>query len=261
MILSFICKGCWSQMHVPIVLRGPLAFPFRLLGLRPSRMNPNLCTLCETSFQTVKRTRQIVVPATILFADVRGYTDSSLRLDHTEIARMLGGFYENCGNAIWERDGIVNKLIGDAILAIFNWPIRRGEHVRLAVDAALDLQVRCRLLKRQIPPERRGAAFAGIGVGIHTGQVSVGDVGESCRDYTAIGPVVNLASRLQAAAQAGEILVTEEVYAHVRDRFPDTAQRLCQLKGVDQPVRAFVLTGADTAPGRPRPGFGSGEGV
>ena len=75
MTTKMYCKGCWQHMRMPIPIRGPLALPLRLFGIKVSRMNPNLCTICETMFTRVKRRKQIVVPATVLFADLRGYTE------------------------------------------------------------------------------------------------------------------------------------------------------------------------------------------
>ena len=81
-----------------------------------------------------------------------------------------------------------------------------------------------------------------MGRGIHCGDTAVGDIGESCRDFTAIGPVVNLASRLQGAAQAGQVLVTEPVYACVAEQFPKAQVLSLTLKGIENPVRAYSLT-------------------
>jgi adenylate cyclase len=240
---SLLCKGCWLQMHVPIVLRGPLSLPFRLVGLKPSRMNPNVCTMCELWFSRIKRARQMVVPATVFFADVRGYTEFSGRLDNVQIAQLLGGFYEDCAAAIWERDGIINKLIGDAVLAIFNWPILRADHVRQAVLAGVELQRICREKELSVAGAGGTKLPIGIGVGIHTGDVSIGEVGEFCRDYTAVGPVVNLASRLQGAARPGEVLVTEEVYRQVEELFPSAETRVCHLKGIEKLLTAYVVQG------------------
>ena len=65
-----ICKGCWQQMHVPIPLRGLLSVPFRAFGIRPSRMNPNICTICEMMFERAMKARTVTLDATILFADL-----------------------------------------------------------------------------------------------------------------------------------------------------------------------------------------------
>jgi adenylate cyclase len=229
-------------MHVPIPIHGPLSLPLRVVGLRPSRMNPNLCTLCETMFKHIMKRRQIHVPLTILFADVRGYTTLSESLESHEMIEILSQFYELCGEAVWERDGIVNKLIGDAVLAIFNFPIGQEGHVENAVLAALALQERW--ASRGAGAGSADASPVGVGVGIHTGNVAIGEVGESCRDFTAIGSVVNLASRLQGAAQPGEILVTEDVYRSVAGKFPNATSSDHQLKGLEQPVTAWKLAAA-----------------
>ena len=85
------------------------------------------------------------------------------------------------------------------------------------------------------------AYAVGVGVGIHTGLASIGEVGSAYKDFTIIGPVVNLASRLQGAAKSGGILVTEEVYGQVADLFPAAESRTYPLKGIENPVKAYTL--------------------
>ena len=153
---------------------------------------------------------------------------------------MLLGFSDECAGAVWRRDGIVNKFIGDAMLAIFNFPILRDDHVRQAVEAARDMQRRWS--ERTAIMAKHGRASLGLGIGIHTGQASIGEIGTAYKDFTIIGPVVNLASRVQTAAAAGEILASAEVYAHIADTVPTGAARDCQLKGIEQPVRVHPLS-------------------
>ena len=234
-----ICKGCWQHMKMPIPLKGPLSIPFRIVGIRPSQMNPNLCTICKTNFTRVKRRKQIVVPTTILFADVRGYTSLSETLGAEKMAELLHCFYDNCTSAIWERDGIVNKFIGNAALAIFNFPIVRDDHVKQAVLAAMDLLKACDEQKELMIDG--DDVSMGVGIGIHTGEASIGELGSSYKEFTAIGPVVNLASRIQGRAEPGEVLVTEEVYREVEDEYPGAEMRVCELKGVDESVNGYVL--------------------
>jgi adenylate cyclase len=236
---SLFCKGCWQHMRLPIPIRGPLSLPLRLLGVKISRMNPNLCTICETMFTKVKKRKQIIVPATVLFADLRGYTKISEAAASSDVVDMLQGFYDECASAIWERDGIVNKFIGDAVLAIFNFPIMREDHVRQAVIAGLDLQQRCSQRKSLVVGS--GGASVGVGIGIHTGPASIGEIGTAYKDFTIIGPVVNTASRIQSAANAGEILVSKEVYQLVADLCPNSESRVCQLKGIEQPLTVYRL--------------------
>jgi adenylate cyclase len=216
-------------MKMPIPIRGPLSIPLRLIGIKRSQMNPNLCTICETNFTKVKKKKQVVIPATIMFADLRGYTTLSEKSERSDVLDLLQNFYDECASAIWERDGIVNKFIGDAVLAIFNFPIMREDHVRQAVLAAMEIQKRWK------------ETSTGIGVGIHTGNASIGEVGTAYKDFTIIGPVVNLASRIQSAAGLGEVVVTEAVYQQVKDLFPQATTRSYELKGIEQPVSGYLL--------------------
>ena len=182
----------------------------------------------------------MIIPATVLFADLRGYTTISEGAASSDVVDMLHGFYDECASGIWERDGIVNKFIGDAVLAIFNFPIMREDHVRQAVMAARDIQQRCAQRKRLVVGSR--GASVGVGIGIHTGQASIGEVGTAYKDFTIIGSMVNTASRIQGAAKAGEILVSKEVYQLVEDVFPNSEPRVCQLKGIEHPATVYHLT-------------------
>src|SRR5438552_200418 len=133
---SIICKGCWQQMHVPVPLRGMLSVPFRMFGIRPSRMNPNTCTICELMFAKVMRARKVTIDATVLFADMRGYTSLSQSLSADAMSQLLDAFYDECASAIWEFDGLLNKTLGDAVMAVFNFPIRHADHARRAMLGA-----------------------------------------------------------------------------------------------------------------------------
>jgi adenylate cyclase len=237
---SSYCIGCWQHMRMPIPIRGPLSLPLRLVGIRISRMNPNLCTVCETMFTRVKRRKQIVVPATVLFADLRGYTALSQNTESADLLDMLHEFMDECAAAVWKRDGIVNKFIGDAMLAIFNFPILREDHVQRAAQAAQDIQRRW--TERTAAMVTDGRASLGLGIGIHTGLASIGEIGTAYKDFTIIGPVVNMASRLQAAASPGEILASPDVYARLAETFPAGPSRECHLKGIELPVRVHPLS-------------------
>src|SRR3954466_14584716 len=103
-VQSKICMGCWQQMRVPVPLRGPASMPFRMFGIRPSRMNPNTCTICELMFTRVMKARQITVDVSVLFADLRGYTSLSQSLSVNAATALLDSFYDECAEAIWEYD-------------------------------------------------------------------------------------------------------------------------------------------------------------
>jgi len=221
-------------MHVPVPLHGMFSVPFRLFGIRPSRMNPNTCTICELMFTKVMKARKITIDATILFADLRGYTSLSQSQSSEAVSGLLDAFYDECADAIWERDGLLNKTIGDAVMAIFNFPIGQGDHPRQAVLAAQDIQRRWSA-RRETLGKELGLARAelGVGIGIHCGELSFGEFGRSHRDLTAIGTVVNLASRAQSAAAAGEILVTQAVHERAQSELAGSQPQQRELKGFE----------------------------
>ncbi len=232
-------------MRVPIPLRGVLSVPFRVFGIRPSRMNPNTCTICELMFTRVMKARKVTIDATILFADLRSYTSLSQSLSAAEMGGLLDYFYDDCADAIWRFDGLLNKTIGDAVMAVFNFPIRQEDHARQAVLAAREIQRAFGARRAEFVGSPGGssagaAAELGVGIGVHSGELSFGEFGRSHRDLTAIGPVVNTASRAQSAAGAGQILVTQAVYERARAELPDSTARDYSLKGFDTPVRLYA---------------------
>jgi adenylate cyclase len=230
-------------MSVPIPIRGPLAVPFRIFGITQSKMNPNICTICERAFRRVKKQRHISATATILFADIRGYTRLSDRIDPVELGDIVSTFQDQCAQGIWAHDGIVNKQMGDGLMALFNFPIKIERHAEAAVAAALDLQRRCKAvlaaMARSLDDE--AAKALGVGVGVHTGQVEIGEFSTIRSDFTAIGGPVNLAARLEAQAAAGEILISAESAAQAPDLTAGTQTRTLALKGIEHPVLTHVL--------------------
>lgn len=238
---SRICKGCWQQMRVPVVLRGVMSAPFRLVGIRPSQMNPNTCTICERMFTRVMKARKVAVDVTVLFADLRGYTGLSQVRSPDVIAQLLDTFYDECASAIWEHDGLLNKTPGDAIMAIFNFPIRQADHARQAVLAAREIQRRCQAQGAALA-ERLGLGESelGVGIGIDSGEVSFGEFGRSHRDLTAIGTVVNTAARAQSAAQAGQVLVTRAVHDRAAAEMAGRSSHEYQLKGFAAPIELYA---------------------
>jgi class 3 adenylate cyclase len=238
---SKICKGCWQQMHVPVPLRGVASVPFRLFGIRPSRMNPNTCTVCELMFSKVMRARKITIDATVLFADLRGYTSLSQSQSPDAVSGLLDAFYDECADAIWEHDGLLNKTIGDAIMAVFNFPIRQDDHTRQAMLAARAIQDRWKARSGKGEGEAlAGLAELGIGIGIHCGELSFGEFGRSHRDLTAIGTVVNAASRAQSVAAGGQILLTQAVYDRVSPELAGGQPQEFHLKGFDAPIKLYA---------------------
>ena len=240
---AHICRGCWDQMRVPIPILGPLAIPFRAFGITRSKMNPNICTICERSFRRVKKQRRITARASILFADIRGYTALSERIEPAKLSEIVSLFQDRCAEAIWTHDGIVNKQMGDGLMAICNFPIALNDHPRSAIMAALDIQRRCTETLANLGANIGDVEnVPGVGIGIHTGDVEIGEFSTFRSDFTAIGGAVNLASRLESQAAAGEILVSPATAAETPDLVDGSEIRLLTLKGIEHPVPASVLT-------------------
>lgn len=238
-----ICRGCWEQMRVPVPIRGPLAAPLRLFGVKRSNMNPDICTICELMFETIMRRRNIEVELTIMFADLRGYTALAQEVHRDCVRDILDFFYDECAAAIWAEDGLLNKTLGDGVLAIFNFPLAHADHARRAVRAARDVQRRCperftSIATRYGVDPKHGL---GIGIGIHSGLTAFGEFGRAHRDITAVGSVVNLAARLQGAAAAGEIVVSREVLDRMGGESEQKGVNDFVLKGFAQPVTAFFM--------------------
>jgi adenylate cyclase len=238
---SRFCMGCWEQMHVPVPLRGVISAPFRAFGVRPSWMNPNTCTICELMFTKVMRARKITIDATIMFADLRGYTSLSQSQSPDAVSGLLDAFYDECASAIWEHEGLLNKTIGDAVMAVFNFPLKREQHARNAVLAARDIQKNWREVRATLA-QAHGltASELGIGIGIHTGDLSFGEFGRSHRDLTAIGTVVNTASRAQSVAAADQILVTKAVFDRAQPDLKDSPSKPFLLKGFNTPIELYA---------------------
>ncbi len=206
-------------------------------------MNPNTCTICELMFTRVMKARKITVDVSVLFADLRGYSTHSQSLSADTVSSLLDVFYDECAAAIWEFDGLLNKTIGDAIMAIFNFPIHHSDHAERAVLAAREIQRRCQSRRELLVAEGIGldGSELGVGVGIDSGETSFGEFGRSHRDLTAIGTVVNTAARAQAAAEAGRILVTKAVYDRARRQTAEIEGREYHLKGFEKPVELYAI--------------------
>jgi len=170
----------------------------------------------------------------VLFVDVRGFTSLAERLPPAEVAQRLNRFYALVSKAIFHYDGTLDKLVGDQVMAFFGAPLYAKDHPARAVQVAV------RILEG-VKDLAQGGGLK-VGAGIATGEAFVGNVGEGVvTDYTVLGDTVNVAARLQGAAAAGQILVTEETYLQVAAKFPDVPGREIELKGKSEPVRVRTI--------------------
>jgi hypothetical protein len=129
-------------------------------------MNPNICTICETMFAKLMKARQVRINAAVQLANLRSHTRLSQTKTSEAISEVLDAFYDDCAEAIWNRDGLLNKTMGDAVMAIFNFPIRHENHPTQAVLAAQDIQKRWTQRLRSLG----SAQEVGVGVGVDCGE-------------------------------------------------------------------------------------------
>ncbi len=181
--------------------------------------------------------RGVRLPITVLFADIRGFTAIAERFAPHEVVGFLNEYIGVVTPILLRHDGCIDKLLGDGVMAVFGAPIVRSDHVAQAVQAAVELQ------DALVNIQSLGGLLR-VGVGIHTGEAVVGNVGDvHVQDFTAIGDTVNVAARMQELARPGEVLATAEVYDQVAATYPHAPSWQAQLEGRNQPVTVYRLRG------------------
>ena len=154
--------------------------------------------------------------ATILFTDIIGFTSLSEEMSPREINLMLNQFFSRMTDIIFKYDGMIDKYIGDCLMAVFGAPIEKKKDPERAIQAAQEMR---KELKKMIANEGLEKKFD-VRVGINTGQVVAGNIGSPNRmEYTVIGDPVNIASRLESIANPNQILIGEETYKLVKGKF------------------------------------------
>jgi adenylate cyclase len=210
----------------------------RRVGYGPSRKNPSLCNTCFEKAPIGGVEMEIGV----LFADVRGFTSLAEGMQPGDVAETLNRFYA-CASEILVRSAIVDKLVGDEVMALYI-PALVGEHWEdeLLHDA--------RGLLGALGYGSGEAPWLGLGVGLDVGPAYVGNVGSGeVKDFTALGDVVNTTARLQSAAEAGQIVLSERLFARLSSPPGDAASTTLELKGKSEsePARVIDLGGAPVA--------------
>ena len=180
---------------------------------------------------------------TVLFSDIRGFTSLSEAMDPEELVKLMNEYFTAMTEKVFEHGGSLDKYIGDAIMAIYGAPLAAPRHPFLACHTALDMMDVLDRLQEEWKP--RGLPTLGIGVGINTGPMIVGNMGSHDRfNYTVVGDAVNLASRVESLNKSygTSILITEYTYEIVKDEFPCVREvDLVRVRGRQQPVRLYEL--------------------
>jgi adenylate cyclase len=209
----------------------------RILGVFGQHVSPEVVErLIEGKTEVKSEIRNVCV----MFLDIRNFTAFSENKSPAEVVDYLNDVFEATIDAVVSRHGIVNKFLGDGYMAVFGAPIHEDNASRAAVDAALDIVERVERLVAagKIPPTK-------VGIGLHTGDAVVGNIGSAQRrEYTVIGDVVNVASRIESLNKElhSHVLVSDETWtACGRSDVDAIAHDAIQVRGRKQPVRIWQL--------------------
>ncbi|TAK76107.1 MAG: adenylate/guanylate cyclase domain-containing protein [Dehalococcoidia bacterium] len=203
-------------------------------GYKPSRTTPNLCNTCEDLMPP----GGAEVDVAVLFADMRGSTAIGARLGSADYAALVNRFYEATSHVLVTHESWIDKLVGDEIMALYI-PAMGPDYRGRAVEAGA-------ALLRAFGYNPSETAWLKVGVGISAGPAFVGKVGaKGSQQVTALGDTVNVAARIQAQAAPGELLMSEDLYQSVAQKYPGLERRSLAAKGREEPVEVRVLRPAE----------------
>jgi adenylate cyclase len=199
---------------------------------------------------------------TVFFSDIVGFVNETEGIEPEDFTFILNGYLNRMAQVVSKHGGTLDKFIGDAVLVFFGDPETNGvaEDAAACVWMALEMKEAIVELNREWLAKGIRQGFE-VRMGISTGFATVGNFGSDERmDYTIIGKQVNLANRLQAVAQPGEILIGEETWLLVRDMFRCIAKKPVQAKGFERPIQTYAVTGPELSEDpavieEARPGF------
>jgi len=190
------------------------------------------------------------IKVTILFSDIRSFTTISEKMEAQALVGLLNEYFTEMVTAVMSEEGVVDKYIGDAIMAVFGAPVPKADDAVHAVRAAVKMSEALAELNERL--KERGLAPLATGIGIHTGDVVAGNIGSEKRmEYTVIGDAVNLASRLETATKelGVHILISEDTYALTKDHILARPVKEIHVKGRAKPVMTYEVLGLrDGAP-------------
>jgi adenylate cyclase len=177
---------------------------------------------------------------TALFSDIRNFTTMAETLLPQEVVQILNEYFSDMTPIIFEHFGLLDKYMGDGLMALFGVPYACDDAAADAVSAAIDMQRRMETVNRDL--KAIGLSEISIGIGINTGMVTVGYIGSEERtDYTAIGDPINLAARLEKQAQGWQIIISGSTREALGERFPVRPFGNILVKGRKEPVQIYEV--------------------
>ena len=225
------CKWCYAPYGAPF---GPL---LGRLGYGRWDKNPTLCHACMSYMEQHQGGAEVELA--VMFADLRGSTELAATMSPSAYTRLLNTYYGIAGDAIQRPGGLVDKYLGDGVLALFLPGYTAQDPAVDAVEAAR------RILDDvadhpDLPPDQRPLP---VGIGIHFGVAYVGIVGQAGKptNFTALGDAVNVAERVSSAAAGGELIVSDTLARQLPSPLEGAESRELTLKGVAEPLAAWSL--------------------
>lgn len=180
---------------------------------------------------------------TVFFADIRNFTGLSEQMSPEELVKTLNAYLTIIVDAVVNNGGLVNKFIGDNVMAVWNAPQFQPEHAMLAVKAAWEAQEKVAEIHNN-ESEASSLPVLRWGIGINTGNALAGNVGSASRaEYTVIGDTVNLASRICGAAPGGEVWISDQTYNQVRDYLEVEEMERRSFKGKSTTTLVYRVKG------------------
>jgi adenylate cyclase len=176
--------------------------------------------------------------ASVLFVDIVGFTALSEKMETEEINMFLNQYFTRITDVIFRNQGMLDKYIGDGLMAVFGVPVKTDDHAERAVRTALETKRELAQMMDRSAPEKRFS----IRIGINSGQVLAGNIGSPLRmDYTVIGDTVNCAARLESMAGPDQILVGEETYLRAKGKFRMDEIGLRKIRGRHKEVTVYEV--------------------
>ncbi len=224
------CKLCYMPFHG---VGG--AITRRLFGVKRSRLNPQLCDMCERFAEKFHGGAEVEL--TILFADVRGSTTLAEKMKTAAFSQLISKFYAIATGALFDHDAMVEKLAGDAVTGFFTPGFAKPNHAQAGIDTAKEILQATGHSDPSVP-------WVPIGIGLHTGLAYVGTVHSEMDhiDIAVLGDTANIGARLASQAETGEIVLSHTTASIAGLKTEGMEKRRLSLKGRKEAVDAWVLT-------------------